>query len=155
MNQVWTVNFFHKQKSPNYIAVSAKILCRPSRGGCSPSKFSHCQQGTQPMKSFIIFFSPQPVSGLVQRSQDSHTKSHSVFLAYGSSIPNDLYLSQCHDSCRVLHFTPHLQAKVKNEMVTRCGQDFVSHWCYVISQAAREEFPEHAVPHWELEQADS
>lgn len=46
---------------------------------------------------------------------------------------------------------PHLQAKVKNETVTRCGQDFVSHWCYVISQAAREEFPEHAVPHWELE----
>lgn len=62
----------------------------------------------------------------------------------------DLYLTQHHDSCQVLHFAPHLQAKVKNEIVTRCGQGFVSHWCYVISQAARVQFPGHAVPQGEL-----
>lgn len=46
MNQVWTGCSFHKQEPPNYIAVSAKILCRPPRGGCSLwLKFSHCQQG--------------------------------------------------------------------------------------------------------------
>lgn len=42
-----------------------------------------------------------------------------------------------------------------NELVTRRGQDFVSHWYYVISQAAQKKFPECAASHWELEQADS